>query len=47
MKDSVFYKKAPMDAGFFRKSIKDVVPIFRKAPKITRGQMQFVRPMVK
>ena len=47
MKDSMFYKKAPLDGAFFRKVSKDVVPIFRKAPKLDKKQMPYVRPMFK
>ena len=44
MKDSMFYKKAPLDGVFFRKVSKDVVPIFRKSPKLNMTQLAYARP---
>jgi hypothetical protein len=44
MKDSMFYKKAPLDGAFFRKVNNGVVPVFRKSPKLNMTQMAYARP---
>lgn len=47
MEDSRFFKKSPPDGAFFRKTTKDVMPVFRKGPKLSQTKISYVRPMVK